>query len=76
MLPQENMYWVYQKKIFLIKVLYNNCTSNMNIKIKLTDVGLGKLYSTQGGRMIVLSKSLANAKEPRKWSAWFPNLPT
>lgn len=66
MLPQENMYWVYQKKIFLIKVLYNNCTINMYIKIKLTDVGLGKLYSTQGGRMIVLSKSLANAKEPRK----------
>lgn len=48
----------------------------MYIKIKLTDVGLGKLYSTQGGRMRVLSKSLAKASEPRKWSAWFPNLPT
>lgn len=64
------------QKILLIKVLYNNCTSIMYIKIKLTDVGLGKLYSTQGGRMRVLSKSLAKAREPRKWSAWFPNLPT
>lgn len=58
--------YIRTQKILLIKVLYNNCTSIMYIKIKLTDVGLGKLYSTQGGRMRVLSKSLAKAREPRK----------
>jgi hypothetical protein len=41
----------------------------------LTDFGSPYLYSTHGGRASVLSRAFENAKDPRKWSAWFPNRP-
>lgn len=43
--------------------------------IVLTDLVTPGLYSTHGGNTRVRFNPLANPREPKKWSAWFPNRP-
>ncbi len=45
------------------------------LKTLLTELICVFGYSTHGGRINVLSIPLAKFRAPRKWSAWFPNLP-